>query len=81
MILCFYGLVKAEMVYHSCHLKEEKLRIMAVALMLIIINAILIINDMLEVDKVGPFYFMGLALLVIQDLKNKELKSKGKFIS
>jgi O-antigen ligase len=81
MGLCFYALLKGALVYHDCESPEEKVRTMAIILMLIIINAILIINDMLEVDKVGPFYFIGLAFIVIQDLKNKESLDKEKLIS
>ena len=76
MTLCFYALIKAEDVYHKCMRNEEKWRVAAIVLSIIIINAILIINDMLEVDKVGPFFFIGLALIVVQDQLNKSRDKK-----
>ena len=35
-----------------------------VALSLVIIDALCLINDMVETDKVGAFFFMGMAILV-----------------
>ena len=43
-------------------------------LCIIVIDALLLINDMLETDKVGPFYFIAIALIVNQDLKNKRVE-------
>jgi hypothetical protein len=41
------------------------------SLSLVVINAILMINDMIETDKTGTFFFFCIALLVSLDLKNK----------
>ena len=39
---------------------------------ILVILALLFINDLLEVDKVGPFFFMALALIVkVENLLNK----------
>jgi len=45
---------------------------MALLLSLIIVDALLLINDMIETDKVGSFFFMNMAMLVNIDLANKK---------
>jgi hypothetical protein len=44
---------------------------MAALLSFIVILSILILNDMVETDKIGSFFFFVLALLVGLDLRNK----------
>ncbi len=72
LILSFFILIKGENIYHQTRNKNRKYMVMMVLLSIIIIDAFLIINDMLETDKVGAFYFINLALLINFDLKNKE---------
>jgi len=43
---------------------------------LITILSFLLINDMMESDKVGSFFFIGLALLVRLDLMNNNSAQK-----
>jgi hypothetical protein len=42
---------------------------MMAMLCIIIISVMQLINDLIETDKVGPFFFMSLAILVNLDLK------------
>jgi hypothetical protein len=53
---------------------------MTALLSTIIIHSILLINDMIETDKVGSFFFMCMAILVNMDLarKSKDEKSEVK---
>jgi hypothetical protein len=39
-----------------------------VLLSTVVIDAFLIINDLIETDKVGSFFFLAMAILVNQDL-------------
>ncbi len=69
--LSFYALIKGERVYHESQSPERKGIVMGVLLSLIVINAFLLINDMIETDKMGSFFFIGLAVLINMDLANK----------
>lgn len=76
--LCFYFLIKGEHIYHQTKDPKRRGLVMVFLMTMIIINALLIINDMVETDKVGPFFFICLAVLVNLDLENKrEMKELG----
>jgi O-antigen ligase len=62
-ILCGYGLIYGEAKYHRLKNIRDKTIIMAAMLSLIIILLINLINDMIETDKVGPFFFLALAII------------------
>ncbi len=72
LLLTYYTLIKGEQVYHQTKDKERKKMIMVAMLSIIIIDALLLINDMIELDKVGSFYFIWLALIVNIDIANKK---------
>lgn len=69
--LSFFVLIKGEQIYHECKTELRKGIVMSVLLSLIIIDAFLLINDMIETDKVGSFFFFYMAVLVVIDLWNK----------
>ena len=46
---------------------------MAMLLCLIVIYVLLLLNDLLESDKVGPFFLIALAIIVNVDLRNQAL--------
>ena len=64
LLLCFTVLLKGEQLYHQTSSKAKRRLVLMVTLSLIIIGALLLINDMVETDKVGSFFFMGMAILV-----------------
>ena len=67
----FGALLLGEKVYHEAKtIAIRRVGLMA-TLSLVIINGILIINDMIETDKIGSFFFISAAILVALDLKNK----------
>ncbi len=72
LFFTFFVLIKGEAIYHQTENKERRKTIMAILLSMIIIDAFLLINDMVETDKVGAFFFMNIALLVNMDLLNKK---------
>jgi O-antigen ligase len=74
LMLNFGVLLLGEKVYHQAtDIATRRISLMA-TLSLVIINAILIINDMIETDKTGTFFFFCAALLVSLDLKNNKNK-------
>ncbi|MEY4133771.1 MAG: hypothetical protein RL386_121 [Bacteroidota bacterium] len=63
--------IKGEQIYHQTKEPVRKSVVMAILLSQVVIYAFLIINDMIETDKVGSFYFLSLAMLVRIDLLNR----------
>jgi O-antigen ligase len=79
LILCLVLLVRTEYLYHALMNRDDKLLVMASGLSLIIILAMSLINDLIETDKVGPFFFFNAAILVIYTGKSgieKKIKQK-----
>lgn len=75
LALCFYTLIHGEQVYHQTPNGWRKRTVMAALLSTIIIFALLLINDMVETDKVGAFFFLNMAIIVRMDLLNKQAAS------
>ena len=74
--LIFIGLIISiilygERVYHSLRDERDKNYIMACTISTVVICALLIINDLIEVDKIGPFFFLNASLIVFFDLKSR----------
>lgn len=77
--LTFGILIYGERIYHqTMHNRERRQIILGIILSIIVIDAFLIINDMIETDKVGSFYFMNIAMLVNFDLLNRKDKAQNK---
>jgi len=72
VLLCFAAILKAEQSCHQCVHPLRKSWIMATVLSLSIILITLIINDLIETDKIGSFFFLLLALLVNFDLDREK---------
>ncbi|MBV6655608.1 MAG: O-antigen ligase family protein [Mameliella sp.] len=79
LALLFYALVRGEAIYaNAVSAKDKQIAMMAI-LCIIIISVMQLINDLVETDKVGPFFFMSLAILVNLDLKyQRTLKESDK---
>ena len=78
--LIFSIILGGERVYHQ--LKDEKAKryIMAATLSTVVICALCLINDLIEADKIGPFFFLNASLIVIFDYKSRIKKSSVKDI-
>ena len=69
LLLCFYTLLLGERLYHqTTDIAYRRIVLMAI-LSIVAIDSILLINDMVETDKVGSFFFMAMAILVNMDLR------------
>ena len=71
ILLSFYALIKGEQIYHESKDPQIKRIVMMMLLATIVIDAFLIINDVVETDKFGPIFFMAMAVLVNVDLQNR----------
>lgn len=63
-ILVAAALIMVERLYHRSHLAEHRHVVLAAGLSLCIIISHLLLNELVEVDKVGSFFYIGLALLM-----------------
>ncbi|HFB99342.1 MAG TPA: O-antigen ligase family protein [Phaeodactylibacter sp.] len=71
LAMCFYMLIRGETIYHNTQDPKKKYMVMTVVLTMIIIDSLLLINDMIETDKIGAFFFIGMAILVNIDVENE----------
>jgi O-antigen ligase len=60
--LVIFALLYGQSLYHNLSAKQDKSVIMACMISIICTLSINIINDMFEVDKVGPYFFFSLAI-------------------
>ena len=68
VLFTFFTLLKGENIYHYLKKPKDKQVVMTCLLSTIIILSLLIINDLIETDKIGSFFFINLAILVNIDL-------------
>lgn len=72
LALSFYVLIRGEQIYHYCQDAGRRRIVLMVLLSTVVIDAFLIINDLIETDKVGSFFFLAMAILVNQELGDKK---------
>ncbi|MEK7254085.1 MAG: O-antigen ligase family protein [Bacteroidota bacterium] len=72
--LVFFVLLKGEQIYHETTDPTRRRIVMTVLLCIVVIDGLLLMNDLLETDKAGTFFFLCMAVLVNMDLKNKREK-------
>lgn len=72
LALSVYIFWKGEAIYHSSPTRDRKRLTMGLLMSLVVIYAFLIINDMIETDKVGTIFFLCVAGLVRIDLLNQQ---------
>ncbi len=71
LLPAFAALLYGERIYHRLREKRSKQAVMMISLSVIIILVLCIINDLIETDKIGSFFFMHLAMLVNFDLLSR----------
>lgn len=75
VLFTFVIFVWGERIYHRLQGEEKKIALtLLVILAMIYVN--LMLSDLLESDKVGPFFFMAIALLASLDLKKNLFEAK-----
>ena len=65
----------AEQAYHRLKERADKALLMAAVVSHVCILAVLIINDLLEADKVGPVFFLSVSIIVY--MSHKALRGNG----
>lgn len=70
--LLIAALLRGEALYHRMQDQKSKHIVMAALISVVISCAILLINDMLEADKVGPMFFFSLSVLVVYDVLDQK---------
>jgi len=79
LILCFLPIVIGEQTYHLLQINWQKNLVMAATVSIIVTVAVLLINDLLEADKVGPIFFLSLSIIAILNASaKKSLKNPSK---
>lgn len=76
LLLIYTTIIYGEQVYHESKTRIRRDLVMAAILSTIVIDAFLLINDMIETDKIGSFFFFNIAIIVIIDLINKRNKKE-----
>ena len=73
MLLIYTTLLYGERVYMNCRQTHPEWSdlVMATLLSALIIDAFLVMNDMIETDKIGSFFFFNIAIIAIVDRAHK----------
>ncbi|GAB5551930.1 MAG: hypothetical protein Sapg2KO_15210 [Saprospiraceae bacterium] len=77
IIFSFVLLIKGERIFHQTKDPVRRGIVMSALLCLIVIDAFLLINDLIETDKVGPFLFLCAGFLVNIDFYNQDEQKKA----
>lgn len=62
-----------ERIYHNASNPEDKVLTLTAISCIVVISLLQLMNDLLETDKVGPFFFLSIALLIRVHLRSKKL--------
>lgn len=71
-MLTYAILIYGEKIYHQTKNRERRIVILSIIFSMIVIDSFLLINDMIETDKVGTFYFLMIGMLINFDLLNQK---------
>lgn len=71
MIMAILPILIGEITYHNTKDKGDKALVMAAIICFVLIDIVILINDLLEADKVGPYFFLSMAIVVFFSVKSK----------
>ena len=72
LILNLFIFLKIESIYHATSVESGRRTIILMASMcFVIIQSLLLMNDLIETDKTGSFYYVCIAILVNMDIANR----------
>ena len=75
LALNFAVLIYSEKLYHEVKDKDLKHIVMSMLLVYVVILAFLLMNDMIETDKVGSLFFFSMAMLILVQRWDKQKKN------
>lgn len=70
IVLLVYG----EMVYHRIKDQTDKQIVLVLLVVIAMVYVNLLLSDLLESDKVGPFYYIAIGLIISLDIKHRLAK-------
>jgi O-antigen ligase len=71
IIVVVIVLIRGQKIYHETIDAAERAIVMGLLISFVVVLFDNMLSDLMEAVKVGPFFYWIIALLVIQDLKNK----------
>jgi O-antigen ligase len=74
VVIFIYG----ESIYHRIKNAEDKQIALTLLLVLAMVYVNLLLSDLLESDKVGPFFFICISLLAALDIRHRSLEADRK---
>lgn len=75
LCLMIWVLIRGEQIYHQTTEPRRKGLVLTALASLVVIHLLQTMNDLVETDKVGPFFFLAMALLVSIDQFNQHSRS------
>lgn len=72
LLLIFGVLIMGQRIYHRTADDQRKRMVLTALASLVVIHVMQTMNDLLETDKVGPFFFMSIAILANIDRLNQQ---------
>lgn len=72
LILTAVIFIYGERIYHRMTNEEDRMIVLTLLLVIATVYVNILLSDLLESDKVGPFYFISIALLVAWDIKGRK---------
>lgn len=71
VVLVFTVLLAGERIFHQTTDPNRQRLVMMVLMTTVIIDGLLLMNDLVETDKIGSFFFLCMAVLVNVDISNR----------
>lgn len=72
--LCFFAMVQGQRIYRIQKIPWQRRMALAALLCFVLVIVLMLMNDLVETDKIGSLFFISLAILVNMDLDSgKEL--------
>ncbi len=78
--LCIVFFTEGERIYQQTTNRLRKGFVMTILVSMFIVIVNLLVSDLIEVDKIGAFFFANMALLINMDVRNKEERG-GDYLS
>jgi len=75
LIVAFLPLLYAENLYHKLTKESEKALVMAAATCYFLVDVTILINELIEVDKIGPLFFLSASIIVFFDVKQRAARN------
>ncbi|NNE26791.1 MAG: O-antigen ligase family protein [Saprospiraceae bacterium] len=80
VLIAILPIIFGERAYHALKDPNERNLVMAAIICFTLIDIVILINDLLEADKVGPFYFLSLSIIVYFYCKSQKAGAKEKIM-